>query len=196
MLYVNHMRDNPRTHGAISTASKAGTPLMGGLLIVTAIFASVLLWSDLFNRFTAIFLFALVWFSLFGFIDDYRKIKYRDSDRGLSQGTKLFSQAVFGFAFGFIFLVPALSPVTEGIASELYIPFVKDPVLDLGWWYLPFIAFVVVAIANAVNFADGLDGLSIVPVSLHRGRLRSLRLRHRQRHLLGIPSVHLSPGQR
>ncbi len=165
LLYVYHVRDNPRTQGVLSTTSKAGTPLMGGVLIVTAIFSSVLLWSDLFNRFTAIFLFALVWFSLFGALDDYRKIKYRNSDRGLSQGTKLLSQAVFGFAFGFIFLVPALSPVTAEIASELYIPFVKDPVLDLGWWYLPFIAFVVVAITNAVNFADGLDGLSIVPVS-------------------------------
>lgn len=165
LLYVNHVRDNPRTHGGLPTSSKTGTPLMGGLLIITAIFTSVLLWSDLFNRFTAIFLFALIWFSLFGFIDDYRKIKYRNSDRGLSQKTKLLCQAVFGFAFGLIFLLPSLSPVPQEIASELYIPFVKDAVLDLGWWYLPFIAFVVVAITNAVNFADGLDGLSIVPVS-------------------------------
>lgn len=165
LLYVNHVRDSPRAHGVLSTASKAGTPLMGGLLIVAAIFASVLLWSDLFNRFTLVFLCALIWFSLFGFIDDYRKIRYRDSDRGLSQATKLFFQAVFGFGFGLVFLLPGLSPVSAEVASDLYLPFVKDPVLDLGWWYLPFIAFVIVAIANAVNFADGLDGLSIVPVS-------------------------------
>ncbi len=165
LLYVNHVRDNPRTHGEVSTASKAGTPLMGGLLIIASIFASILLWSDLLNRFTMVFLLALVWFSLFGFIDDYRKVRYRDSDRGLSQAAKLFFQAVFGFGFGLIFLLPDLSPVSAEISSELYLPFVKDPVLDLGWWYLPFIAFVIVAIANAVNFADGLDGLSIVPVS-------------------------------
>jgi len=164
-LYVRRLRDIPRNHEAISSSSKAGTPLMGGVIIVIAIFCSVLFWSELDNRFALIFLSALIWFALFGALDDYLKIKHRDSDSGLSQASKLLSQTAFGLAFGVVFLAPGLSPVSGEVASLLYLPFVKDPVLNLGWWYLPFIVFVVVSITNAVNFADGLAGLSIVPVS-------------------------------
>jgi phospho-N-acetylmuramoyl-pentapeptide-transferase len=164
-LYIKGIRDNPRAYGMISTSSKAGTPVMGGLLIILAIFASTLLWCDLLNRFTGIFFLALVWFTVLGTLDDYRKIRHQDSDRGLSQTVKLFFQGLYGVVLGVIFLTPALSPVPAAFASQLYLPSFKTPLLDLGWWYLPFIVFVVVSIANAVNFADGLDGLSIVPVS-------------------------------
>lgn len=165
LLYVHHIRDNPRSYDIMSTASKAGTPVMGGLLIILAIFTSTILWCDLLNRFTVIFFLALVCFTALGAVDDYRKIKYQDSDRGLSQATKLLCQAGYGAVLGLLFLIPDLSPVKAEIATQLYIPFLKVPLMDLGWWYLPFIVFVIVSITNAVNFADGLDGLSVVPVA-------------------------------
>ena len=164
-LYVKRIRDIPRDYSTISTTSKAGTPQMGGVLIILAIFVSTVLWCDLINRFTGVFFLALIWFAVLGGIDDYRVLKYQDSDRGLSQKTKLLFQAAYGLVFGVVFLIPGLSPVTQDIATHLYLPFLKDPVLDMGWWYLPFIVFVIVAITNSVNFADGLDGLAIVPVS-------------------------------
>lgn len=165
MLYLKGIRDNPRTYEGMSSASKAGTPVMGGLMIIMAMFTSAFLWCDLLNRFTAVFMLALVWFSVLGTIDDWRKVTHRGSEHGLSQIAKLFFQALYGVVLGVIFLWPGLSPVTPSIASQLYLPFFKTPVLELGWWYVPFIVFVVVAIANAVNFADGLDGLCIVPLA-------------------------------
>lgn len=164
-LYLKGIRDNPRTYEGMSSASKAGTPVMGGLMIIMAVFASAFLWCDLANRFTAIFFFALVLFAVMGTVDDWRKVKYGGSDHGLSQPVKLFFQMLFGATLGVVFLLPDLSPVPASVASQLYLPFFKTPVLDLGWWYVPFIMFVVVAITNAVNFADGLDGLCIVPVA-------------------------------
>lgn len=164
-LYIKRIRDIPREYSAISTASKVGTPQMGGLLIILAISLSTVLWCDLLNRFTVIFFLALIWFTILGGIDDYRVLKHQNSDRGLSQKTKLIWQTGYSLVLGLIFLTPGLSPVTSDIMTQLYIPFLKSPVIDLGWWYLPFIVFVIVAITNSVNFADGLDGLAIVPVS-------------------------------
>ena len=169
LLYVNHIRDNPRSYDIQSTASKAETPVMGGLLIILAIFTSTILWCDLLNRFTGIFFLALICFTVFGAVDDYKKVKHKDSDRGLSQKTKLLCQAGYGLVLGIIFLTPDISPVKVEIASQLYIPFLKVSLVDLGWWYLPFIVFVVVSITNAVNFADGLDGLTVVPVAFTIG---------------------------
>lgn len=165
LLYVKGIRDIPRVFSSISTASKSGTPQMGGLLIILAIFISTLLWCDLLNRFALVFFLALIWFTVLGGIDDYRVLKHQDSDRGLSQRVKLFWQIGYSVILGIIFLTPEISPVTSEISTELYIPFLKSPVINLGWWYLPFIVFVIVAITNSVNFADGLDGLAIVPVS-------------------------------
>lgn len=164
-LYLKRIRDVPREYTTMSAADKSGTPTMGGLLIITAILTSTVLWCDLLSRFTQVMLFTLLWFTVLGATDDYLKIKHTDSDRGLSQATKFFVQVTFGLLLGVVFLTPGVSPVAPTVASKLYLPFIKTPVLDLGWWYLPFIAFVVVAIANSVNFADGLDGLAIVPVS-------------------------------
>ncbi len=165
LLYVNNFRDTPRSNIIPSSASKAGTPLMGGILIITSIFISIFLWGNLQNLFTWLLLLSMAWFALLGFLDDYLKVKHKDSNRGLSQIAKILSQALLGLIFGLIILSPSISPIPGEISSELYLPFLKDPVLNLGWWYLPFIIFVFVAIVNAVNFADGLDGLLVVPLS-------------------------------
>ncbi|MBI4553025.1 MAG: phospho-N-acetylmuramoyl-pentapeptide-transferase [Candidatus Latescibacteria bacterium] len=164
-LYLKRIRDVPREYVTMSAADKSGTPTMGGLLIIFAVVTSMALWCDLLSRFAQIVFFAFAWFTVLGGMDDYLKLKHAHSDRGLSQATKFFCQVAFGLILGAVFLMPGVSPVAPTIASKLYLPFIKAPILDLGWWYLPFIAFVVVAIANSVNFADGLDGLAIVPVS-------------------------------
>lgn len=164
-LYLKGIRDNPRTYQGMSAGSKAGTPVMGGLMIILAIFTGSFLWCDLVNRFTGLFFLSLIWFTVIGCIDDFGKVKHGNSEGGLSQRTKLFFQVLYGVVLGVIFLTPMLSPVSDKIAASLYLPFFKYPVLHLGWWYLPFIVFVVVAITNAVNFADGLDGLCIVPIA-------------------------------
>lgn len=164
-LYVRRIRDTPREYATMPPGNKSGTPQMGGLLIILAIGTSALLWCNLVNRFTGVFFFGLVWFTIVGAIDDYRAVKHGGSEHGLSQPVKLFWQTAYGLILGWIVLTPSVSPLSSGIATQLYVPFFKAPVLDMGWWYLPFIAFVVVAIINAVNFADGLDGLTIVPVA-------------------------------
>jgi phospho-N-acetylmuramoyl-pentapeptide-transferase len=144
--------DGPQSHLA-----KAGTPTMGGLLIVSAIVASTLLWSDLTNYFIWIMLLVVIGYGLIGFADDYlMQIKKRS--KGLSVRNKLALQ--FGFALVIGFLVYA----SPDFSTQVTIPFFKRLSPDLGWGYIIFAAFVIVAASNAVNLTDGLDGLAIGPV--------------------------------
>jgi phospho-N-acetylmuramoyl-pentapeptide-transferase len=144
--------DGPQSHLA-----KAGTPTMGGLLIVSAIVASTLLWSDLTNYFIWIMLLVVIGYGLIGFADDYlMQIKKRS--KGLSVRNKLALQ--FGFALVIGFLVYA----SPDFSTQVTIPFFKRLSPDLGWGYIVFAAFVIVAASNAVNLTDGLDGLAIGPV--------------------------------
>ena len=164
-LYRQGYRDTVRDYGVISVEDKRGTPTMGGVMIIGTTLFSVLLWCDLTNRFVQLLLFASVWFSAMGAYDDLQKIKHRNSDMGLSRAAKYALQATFGLLLGLIFLHPATTPVPTYLASQLFIPFVKSPVMDLGWLYLGVIVMMVIYSANAVNFADGLDGLAIVPTT-------------------------------
>lgn len=144
--------DGPQSH-----LSKAGTPTMGGLLIVFSIVTSVLLWSDLTNYFTWIVLLVIVGYGLIGFIDDYlMQIKKRS--KGLNVRNKLMLQ--FGLALIIGFLVYS----SPDFSTEVTIPFFKKLSPDLGWGYIIFAAFVIVGASNAVNLTDGLDGLAIGPV--------------------------------
>ena len=164
-LYIRRMRDVVRDYGVMSVNDKKGTPTMGGGMIVAAVFLSALLWCNPINRFVGLTLFALLWFAGIGFADDLLKIRHQDSDKGLSEGKKILLQGVYSVILGIVYLVPLLSPFPAEIASKLYLPFVKLPVIDLGWAYFPFIVFTLLAISNSVNFADGLDGLAVVPAS-------------------------------
>jgi phospho-N-acetylmuramoyl-pentapeptide-transferase len=144
--------DGPQSH-----LSKAGTPTMGGLLIVFSIVTSVLLWSDLTNYFTWIVLLVIIGYGLIGFIDDYlMQIKKRS--KGLNVRNKLMLQ--FGLALIAGFLVYS----SPDFSTEVTIPFFKKLSPDLGWGYIIFAAFVIVGASNAVNLTDGLDGLAIGPV--------------------------------
>jgi phospho-N-acetylmuramoyl-pentapeptide-transferase len=142
--------DGPQTH-----LSKRGTPTMGGLMILTSLTVAMLLWMDFANTYLWACLFITVGFGLIGFLDDYDKVTKR-SHKGVSARMRLLAEfAVAGIG---------CTIITWGSGTELYIPFYKGPVVDLGPFYILFASFVVVAFGNAVNLTDGLDGLATMPV--------------------------------
>lgn len=147
-----------RNDGPQSHLSKSGTPTMGGALLLFAIVISVLLWADLSNRFVWAVLFITVTYGLIGWIDDYRKVIEKNS-KGLPAKWKYLWQSLAGFSVAIFLYVCAESPVE----TQLYVPFFKNVVVDLGWFYLIVVYFVVVGASNAVNLTDGLDGLAIMP---------------------------------
>ena len=140
---------------------KTGTPTMGGVLILSSIFVSTLIWSDLNNVFVWIILATLVSFGLLGFIDDYLKIS-SNSSSGLSAKTRIILQIIISF---FIILV-IKKVLPEEFSTHLTFPFFKNIFFDLGWFFIPFGIFIIVGSSNAVNLTDGLDGLAIVPVMI------------------------------
>ena len=133
---------------------KEGTPTMGGILILSALILSTLLWADLRNPFVLFVSAVTLWLGIMGFIDDYRKLKEKNS-LGLSAPAKLISQLAVGIAIGFFVLY------STRIDTRLTLPFFKDLGINLGVFYLIFSSLVIIASSNAVNLTDGLDGLAI-----------------------------------
>ena len=155
-----------RSDGPQSHLSKAGTPTMGGALILVAVAVSTLLWADLSNRYVWIVLFVLVAFGGIGFVDDYKKLVLKDS-RGLSARWKYLLQSVFGVAAAIWLYTTADVPA----ATELIVPVFKQIAIPLGFAF-PIVAyFWIVGFSNAVNLTDGLDGLAIMPTVLVSGGL-------------------------
>ncbi|MBK7902858.1 MAG: phospho-N-acetylmuramoyl-pentapeptide-transferase [Proteobacteria bacterium] len=153
--------DGPQTH-----LSKAGTPTMGGALILAAIVAATLLWADLANRFVWVVLLVTIAFGLIGFWDDYLKLVVGNS-RGLIARYKYFWQSFAGLGAAIVLYVTAQSPAD----TTLYVPFFKHFVVPLGVLFIPLTYFVIVGSSNAVNLTDGLDGLAIMPSVLVAGAL-------------------------
>ena len=147
-----------RNDGPESHLSKKGTPTMGGILIVSSIMISVLLWAELSNPYVWVTLFVLGGFALVGFADDYLKV-VRKNPRGLIARWKYFWQSIIALmvAFG-LYIYGKDTPVTA-----LVVPFFKDVMPQLGLFYIIFTYFVIVGSGNAVNLTDGLDGLAIMP---------------------------------
>jgi phospho-N-acetylmuramoyl-pentapeptide-transferase len=153
----------PETH-----LPKAGTPTMGGALILLAIAISTLLWADLTNRFVWIVLGAMLVFGLIGFIDDYKKLILRDS-RGLTARAKFLWQSVAAIAAALILYFTAAMPEVE---HALLIPYFPNLAIPLGAvTYVAFVYIVIVGSSNAVNLTDGLDGLAILPAVMVGGGL-------------------------
>ena len=153
--------DGPKSH-----LSKAGTPTMGGLLILVSITLSTLLWGNLNNRFLLPILFTTLAFGAIGWLDDYLKIS-RKNPKGLAARKKYFWQSVVALTVAFWFYRHAVSP-TE---TQLIVPFFKDVAIELGAFYVVLTYFVIVGSSNAVNLTDGLDGLAIMPTVLVAGAL-------------------------
>jgi phospho-N-acetylmuramoyl-pentapeptide-transferase len=151
-----------RETGIRSAFDKSGTPTMGGVLIVGAVLVSMVLWGNWHNPFLICSLTGMLWFGLLGFWDDYAKVRQGSGDRGMSERSKLLLQGLFSAGFASLCVSP-LAPFDPEIATQLYVPFYKYPVADLGPLYATVIFFFVLILSNAVNITDGLDGLAIMP---------------------------------
>lgn len=138
---------------------KAGTPTMGGILILSTLLISTLLWADLTNGFIWIVLFVTFGFGLIGFFDDYKKLAKHNSD-GLSKRTRLGGEFLISLVA--TYFLQQLTP--SGMANDLALPFLKNVLIPLGYFFSLFGMIVISGFGNAVNFTDGLDGLAIVPV--------------------------------
>jgi len=149
--------DTPPSHRA-----KAGTPTMGGLLVLAAILSSTLLWANLKNRYVWIVIIAATGLGLIGFLDDWRKLRTR---KGMSAGQKFGAQLLLvGALMGSLYFFPP-----SGFTTLLAVPFFKGWLIHLGWLWLPFALLVIVGASNAVNLTDGLDGLAVGPVIMAGG---------------------------
>lgn len=153
--------DGPQTH-----LTKAGTPTMGGALILIAICIATLMWSDLRNRYVWIVLFTMLFFGAIGWVDDYRKL-VRKNPKGLSAREKYFWQTVGGFLVAGVLYATAKVPAE----THLIVPVFKNVVIHMGPWFILLSYFVIVGTSNAVNLTDGLDGLAIMPTVMVAGAL-------------------------
>ena len=149
--------DGPSEH----IVKKIGTPTMGGLMILLGVFSGVLLWGDLSNPYNWFLIYIAGSFGLLGAYDDYKKIKKNHSS-GLSSKLKFFIQLILALIG--IFIIYFFSDTNE--IKNLYFPFFKNLVINIGWFFIPFYLFIIVGSSNAVNLTDGLDGLATVPVIL------------------------------
>lgn len=166
--YLTHYQigQSVRSDGPESHLAKAGTPTMGGLLILVAVGVSTLLWADLSSKYVWIVLLVTAVFGVIGWVDDYKKIVHRDP-RGLIARYKYFWQSVGGLGVAIMLYTTAQTPAE----TALLIPFFKNTSIALGILFIPFVYFVIVGTSNAVNLTDGLDGLAIMPTVLVAGAL-------------------------
>lgn len=147
-------KDGPKAHQA-----KAGTPTMGGCLILPSILLAVFFWADPFNLYMQLCAFVLLYFGAIGFLDDYAKVSGKKHN-GMSAATKFTLQII-----GALIVATALY-AHSAFDSTLNVPFFKNIAPNLSWGYIPFAAFIIVGTSNAVNLTDGLDGLAISPLTV------------------------------
>ena len=183
-LRVHQGKGQPiRDDGPASHLAKQGTPTMGGLMILTSVSISLLLWMDLSNRYVWACLFVTLGFGLVGFLDDYDKVRKRHH-AGISGKARLLAEFLIAGVASWLIL--------KGNGTELYVPFYNGAVIDLGPFYILFAAFTIVAFGNAVNLTDGLDGLATMPViiaALAFFVIAYLVGNAKFAHYLGIPHV-------
>ncbi len=144
--------DAPKSHW-----SKAGTPTMGGLIVIISVFIPVLLWADIKSIYIILIVAGTLWLAAVGFLDDYLKV-VKKYPNGLIGRYKLLGQVVIGLIVGSVIY---FSPEFEGINTVTTVPFLKDVNFDFSFLYIPVVVFIITATSNAVNLTDGLDGLAI-----------------------------------
>lgn len=148
------IRDNLRPYLDDAHKEKKGTVTMGGLIMLISIVISIILWADLSNRYILISLVSILWLGIIGVADDILTVRNR---RGISVKTKLLGQFSLGVVIGVLLI---FAPQVKGYENMTSLLFLKNFFLNLGWFYIPFIIFVIVGTSNAVNITDGLDGLA------------------------------------
>ncbi len=157
LLKKYQVKEKIRAEGPASHQKKAGTPTMGGLIILSGIIIPTLLWSDLSNFYVLMAVLVTAWLGLLGYLDDYSKAIKKQS-KGMVARKKFMGQVALGIVFGGLLLWVAPRGLYNG---QTDIPFFKNLVLDLGWLYIPWMIVVLTGSSNAVNLTDGLDGLAI-----------------------------------
>jgi phospho-N-acetylmuramoyl-pentapeptide-transferase len=165
-LSSRHVGQVVRNDGPQSHLSKAGTPTMGGTLVLVTVLLSTLLWADLSNRYIWLVLIVTFGFGAIGYWDDYRKLVLKDS-RGMPARYKYLLQSILGLGAACYLFYSATSPAE----TQLVIPFFKNTSINLGLFFILLTYFVIVGTSNAVNLTDGLDGLAIMPAVMISGAL-------------------------
>ncbi len=150
-------QDGPENH----IIQKAGTPTMGGVLIILSILISSVLWTDLQNSFVWIGLLTLISFGSIGILDDYKKIKTNSSN-----GLRAITRIIFQLSLSLIVSLIILKILDDQIDTSIAFPFFKNLIINFGYFYIIISMFILVGSANAVNLTDGLDGLAIVPIMI------------------------------
>ncbi|MDF1609572.1 phospho-N-acetylmuramoyl-pentapeptide-transferase [Hoeflea sp. YIM 152468] len=183
--------DGPQTHFL-----KAGTPTMGGLMILAGIVGSSLLWADLSSVYVVTTLLVTLGFGAIGFYDDYLKVT-KQSDKGFSGKARLGLEFIIaGVAVFFIMQASMAASTVNGAAfgSSVAFPVFKNLLLDLGWFFIAFGAFVIVSAGNAVNLTDGLDGLAIVPVMIAAASFAAIAYLAGNAVFANYLQIHFVPG--
>ncbi len=176
--------DGPQTHFA-----KAGTPTMGGLLILSSLLVSTLLWAQLSNPYVWIVVLVTLAFGLIGFADDYAKVT-KQNTKGVSSRIRL----LLGFLIAGLAAYAAARFHPDDLTNQLALPFLKDVLLNLGVFFVPFGMIVIVGAANAVNLTDGLDGLAIMPVMIAGATLGVIAYVVGNANFAEYLGVHFVPG--
>ena len=177
--------DGPASH----LITKRGTPTMGGLLILSALTVSTLLWARLDNPFVWIVLLVTVGFGLIGFADDLAKVS-----KGNVKGVPGRIRLALGIAIGVLATAAAMYAHPTPLQGQLAVPVFKEVLINLGWFFIPFGAFVIVGAANSVNLTDGLDGLAIMPVMIAAGTLGVIAYAVGRVDFTAYLDVHYVPG--
>ena len=176
--------DGPATHFA-----KAGTPTMGGLLILSALMVSTLLWARLDNPYVWIVILVTLGFGMIGFADDYAKVT-KQNTKGVSSRIRF----LLGLFIAAMATYAASMFHPEQLQNQVALPFFKDLLLNFGWFFLPFGMITIVGAANAVNLTDGLDGLAIMPVMIAAGTLGIISYVVGNANFAEYLDVHFVPG--
>lgn len=177
--------DGPESH----LLTKKGTPTMGGSLILLSLTLGTLLWADLSNAYVWVVLLVTTGFGLVGFFDDYRKLTKRSS-KGMPSWIKLLAE--LAISAGAAVWVMMLSP--DALSTGMAIPFFKNLVIELSWFFVPFAMFVMVGSSNSVNLTDGLDGLAIMPIMIAASCFALIAYLTGNAIFAGYLQIHYVPG--